>query len=60
MKVTLKDNELTIVMQCGDLEPSKSGKSLILASTRGNKTTSVQVDGKALVVSVNAYISAAS
>lgn len=58
MKVTLKDNELTIVMQCDDLTPSKSGKSLILASTRGNQTTSVQVDGKPLVVSVNAYVSA--
>lgn len=58
MKVTLKDNVLVIEMQCGELTPSKSGKSLIVASTRGNQTTDVQVDGKPLVVSVNAYVSA--
>ena len=58
MKVTLKDNVLTIVMPCGDPTPSKSGKSLIVASTRGNQTTSVQVKGKPLVVSLNAYVSA--
>ena len=56
MKVTLKDNELTIVMPCGVPTPSNSGKSLIVASTRGNKATGVLVDGKALVVSVNAYV----
>ncbi len=56
MKVTLKDNELTIVIPCGEPTPSKSGKSLIIASTRGNQVTEVMVDGKPLVVSLNAYV----
>ena len=56
MKVALKDNVLVIEMPCGQPTPSKSGKSLIVASTRGNIKTSVQVDGKPLTVSVNAYV----
>jgi len=35
---------------------SKSGKSLVIASTGGNQTTSVLYDGKEIVVGVNAYI----
>ncbi len=38
--------------------PSKSGKSLTVATTSGNIATDVIVDGKPVVVGVNAYISA--
>ncbi len=34
-----------------------SGKSLMVASTKGNIKTDVVVDGKPLTVSVNAYVS---
>ena len=37
-------------------QPSASGKTLIVASTNGNLQTAVQVEGKPLTVSVNAYI----
>ena len=36
--------------------PSQSGKTLIVASSRGNKETAVTVDGKPVYVSVNAYV----
>jgi hypothetical protein len=34
---------------------SASGKSLVIASTRGNFQTTVMVDGKPLILGVNAY-----
>jgi len=36
--------------------PSASGKSLTVASTHGNVTTTAIIDGKPIVVGVNAYI----
>lgn len=35
---------------------SSSGKTLVVASTHGNKVTEAQVDGKNVVVGLNAYI----
>ena len=35
--------------------PSASGKTTVHASTRGNSSTTVQVNGKTLVVGLNAY-----
>lgn len=40
----------------GKPEPSKSGKSLLIASTGGNVATAVKVQGKVVVVGLNAYI----
>ena len=36
--------------------PSTSGKTLVVASTRGNKVTEAQVNGKNVVIGLNAYI----
>lgn len=36
--------------------PSASGKTLVVASTHGNITTAALVDGKPVVIGVNAYI----
>jgi hypothetical protein len=38
-------------------EISKSGKSIVIASSNGNKPTDIQIDGKILTIGVNAYIS---
>jgi hypothetical protein len=35
---------------------SQSGKTLVVASSHGNKVTEAQVQGKNVVVGVNAYI----
>ena len=57
MKVSIEGKELVIRM---DLEeqptPSASGKTLVVASTRGNMTTSVLVQGKPVIIGLNAYI----
>jgi hypothetical protein len=36
--------------------PSSSGKTLVVASTHGNKVTEAKVNGKNVVVGLNAYI----
>jgi len=36
--------------------PSASGKTLVVASTHGNKITEAQIDGKNIVVGLNAYV----
>lgn len=36
--------------------PSSSGKTLVVASSHGNQTTTAMVDGKPIVIGLNAYI----
>ena len=36
-------------------EKSKSGKSMLIASSGGNQITELEVDGKKVVVGINAY-----
>ena len=38
------------------LTPSKSGKSLVVASTHGNVATDVLIEGKPVMLGLNAYI----
>ena len=58
MKASIKGNILTIEIEMDkDRKPSASGKSIVVASTRGNKVSELQVDGKHLVIAVNAYTS---
>lgn len=38
-----------------DVETSKSGKSLIYASTNGNVNTGLKVNGSDLILGLNAY-----
>jgi hypothetical protein len=48
---------LTITIPIEDPpRPSASGKTLVLASTRGNLKTDVQIQGKDVIVGMNAYI----
>ena len=56
MKVTLneKAGTLTVVLPLTP-GPSKSGKSLVIAATRGNQTTTATFDGKPVTLGVNAY-----
>ena len=56
MKVTIneKSGTVTVVLPLTP-GPSKSGKSLVIASTRGNQTTTATFDGKPVTLGVNAY-----
>ena len=57
MKVTVEGKELVIRLPMnGTPSPSASGKTLVVASSHGNKATEAKVDGKNVVVGVNAYI----
>ena len=58
VKVTIdtKKKELTITMPLMDPKPSKSGKSLTIASTLGNFRSDTLFEGKRVTVGVNAYI----
>lgn len=57
MQVTIENKELVIRIPVETPpKPSKSGKSLIVASTGGNVVTAVIVDGKPLTVGLNCYI----
>lgn len=56
MNVSIKDNKLTIVIDMQAPTPSATGKSLTVASTRGNMTTTATVNGKPVIIGLNAYI----
>ena len=56
MKVEIKDGDLVITIPMQKPAPSASGKTLVVASSHGNQPTSAQVDGKPVVVGLNAYI----
>ena len=58
MQVEIKDGALVITMPMQRPTPSASGKTLVVATTRGNVKTAVTVDGKAVTLGLNAYIPA--
>ncbi len=58
LTVNREGDMLVIRIPIAKATPSASGKTLVVASTRGNQKTSVQIDGKDLYVGVNAYVHA--
>ena len=56
MNVEIKDNKLHIEIDLETPTPSASGKTLVVASTRGNMVTSPMIDGKPVIIGLNAYI----
>jgi|TARA_R100000687_G_scaffold73816_1_gene64565 hypothetical protein len=60
MKVTIneKAGTMTVVLPLSP-GPSKSGKSIVIASTRGNQTSTATFNGKPVTVGVNAYTATA-
>lgn len=56
MTVEKKGDNIVITIPISKYE-SASGKSTVIASSKGNVTTNVMVDGKPLTVGVNCYIS---
>jgi hypothetical protein len=55
-KIDEEAKTLTLVLDLQDPTPSASGKTLVVATTHGNQPTDATVDGKPLIVGVNAYI----
>ena len=56
MKAIIKDKVLHIEIPLHPPRPSATGKTLTVASTRGNQPTEVKVDGKPVIIGLNAYI----
>ena len=56
MKAIIKDNVLHIEIPLHPPRPSASGKTMTVASSKGNQPTEATVDGKPVIVGLNAYI----
>jgi hypothetical protein len=56
MKVEIKDNKLFIEIDLEAPTPSASGKTLVVASTRGNAVTTAKINDKPVIIGLNAYI----
>lgn len=59
MNATVEGNTLVIRVPMQAPAPSKTGKTLIVASSSGNVQTSAVVNGKPVIIGFNAYIKAA-
>ncbi|AFL88053.1 hypothetical protein Terro_1757 [Terriglobus roseus DSM 18391] len=58
MQVSVEGNELVIrIPLLAEPTKSKSGKTLLVASSGGNIETQATVNGKPITVGLNAYIS---
>lgn len=58
MSMTARISNNKLIIEC-DLQtptPSASGKTLVVASSHGNAPTEAKVDGKVVIVGLNAYI----
>ena len=53
-----KANTITLVMKLEDPKASKSGKTMVLASTHGNQPTGVNINGQAVIAGINVYVRA--
>ena len=56
MTVEIKGNKLCIEIDLEIPTLSSSGKTLVVASTRGNAVTTAEVNGKPISIGLNAYI----
>jgi len=56
MKAEIKDGKLILTIDMQSPTRSASGKTLVVASSHGNQPTSAMIDGKPVIVGVNAYI----
>jgi hypothetical protein len=56
MKVKIENKNLVITIPLQTPSESKSGKTLLVATTHGAVATAVTVNDKPVIVSLNAYI----
>ncbi len=57
MKVTIEGGELVIRLPLNQPPvPSATGKTLVVASSRGNQRTAALLDGQPIIIGVNAYV----
>jgi len=56
LEAKIEDGKLIVTIELNEPRASASGKTLIVASSHGSKPTEAMVDGKVVVVGVNAYL----
>ena len=56
MTAEIKNGQLIVTIPLNDPRPSASGKTLVVASTGGNQATTATVQGKPVIIGLNAYI----
>ena len=56
VEVRIEGRDLVIRLPLQEPTPSASGKTLVVATTRGNVRTTLEYEGKPLTIGVNAYI----
>jgi hypothetical protein len=56
MEVKIENGKLIVSIDMQEPTPSASGKTLVIASTHGNVPTKCIINGKNVVIGLNAYI----
>jgi len=56
MKARIENGKPIVEIDVQKPTPSKSGKSLVIASSNGNVATTAIVDGKPVIIGLNCYI----
>jgi hypothetical protein len=56
MDVKIENRKLIISIDLQEPTPSASGKTLVVATTHGNMVTQCVINGKNVVIGLNAYI----
>jgi len=56
IEVKVEGKKLVITADLETPTPSASGKTMVVASSRGNMATTAVVDGKPVIVGLNCYI----
>lgn len=52
----IKGKTLVVTVDLETPAPSKSGKTLVVASSHGNLLTTASIGGKPIIIGLNAYI----
>lgn len=58
MKATIQNGKQVIEIELQPPTPSASGKTLVVASSHGNVATTATVEGKPVIIGLNAYVRA--
>jgi len=56
MHATIEGKKLIITIDLETPTPSASGKTLVVASSRGNMVTTATVNGSPIIIGLNCYI----
>ena len=56
MNAKIENGNLVITIPVQKPTPSASGKTMVVASSHGNQATTALVDGKPVIIGLNAYI----